>query len=114
MENKDFDVAKYYVQSGSFRRIIEAESDRNAAISAVQLAIEQVLPLDGDSRTAQKEPHGAEQKETYSVLSGKVLVSESGFDSSDRLELPTREVITAWNHLITTLDRLEQMIDSAV
>ena len=109
-------MTKYYVQSGSFRRVIEADTDRNAAISAVQLAVEQVLPpneIDSSQVTDSKSKVPTEAHQ-YAVLSGKLVVSESGFDSEKVVELSTKDVVSAWNQVVNTLDRLEKMLDSAV
>ena len=107
-------MTKFYVQSGSFRQVIEAETDRKAAISAVQQAIQQVLPIDESFTKPSKDRSSEDRPNTYAVLASKMVVSELGFDSNEALELPTREVVTAWNQLISTLDRLERMLDSAV
>lgn len=106
-------MTKYYVKSGTFRRVIEADTDRNAAISAVQMAVEQVLPMNNinSSETESKTPIEANQ---FVMLSGKVVISESGFDSEKVIELSTKEVVSAWNQFMNTLDQLEKMLDSAV
>lgn len=106
-------MTKYYVKSGTFRRVIEADTDRNAAISAVQMAVEQVLPMNNinSSETDSKTPIEANQ---FVMLSGKVVISESGFDSEKVIELSTKEVVSAWNQFMNTLDQLEKMLDSAV
>lgn len=106
-------MPKYYVQSGSFRRVIQADSNRQAAVSAVKLAIQQVVPIDDASET-DADPLALKTSDTYVVLSGKLSVSEAGFESPDAVELPTREVLNDWNRIVTTLDRLERMLDSAV
>jgi len=107
-------MPRYYVQSGSFRRVIQADSDRKAAVSAVKLAIQQVVPLDEVSGQAVSDHSSTKKRDAYAVMSGRLFVSEAGFESPDALELPTKEVITEWNRMLTTLDRLERMLDSAV
>tara|TARA_R110002049_G_scaffold50370_2_gene142976 strand:+ start:37178 stop:37501 length:324 start_codon:yes stop_codon:yes gene_type:complete len=107
-------MAKYYVQSGTMRSVVEAESSRKAALWAVHKAMLQVLPIedDGQQTPEMKSQHVTESG--VSVLAGKVSVSERGFDRSDAASLPTLEVVTQWNQMVTTLDRLERMLHRAV
>ena len=44
------------------------------------------------------------------VLSGKVTVSQRSFDGGDGTSMPTLEVVTQWNQMVMTLDRLERML----
>ena len=44
-------MAKYYVQSGTMRSVVEAESSRKAALWAVHQAMRQVLPIEDERRT---------------------------------------------------------------
>jgi hypothetical protein len=100
-------MAKYYVQSGTLRTVVQAESSRKAAIWAVHQAMQQVLPLDEEPAEAKRERIGSDRA---AVLSGKVTVSESGFDREESTTLPTLEVVTEWNQMVTTLDRLERLL----
>ncbi|MDC0295369.1 hypothetical protein OAL35_00780 [bacterium] len=101
-------MAKFYVQSGSFRRVIEAETNRNAAMWAVQKAIEQVVPF-ADTHGDSIESTEQSPETPYAVLSGKVTISDQGFDRDDACEMSTLDAMTEWNHLVTTLNRLEKM-----
>ena len=101
-------MATYYVQSGTMRKVVEAESTRRAAIWAVHNTMQQVLPIDDG---ADGSPQSKSQKSTQdgvAVLSGTVSVSPLGFDRVDASAYPTLEVVTEWNQLISTLDRLER------
>ncbi len=98
-------MAKYYVQSGTLRTIITAESTRKAAIWAVHQVMQQVFPIDGTCNEPEDTP--------ASVLSSNVRVSEQGFDRSDALVTPTLEVVSQWNEMVSTLDRLERMLHVA-
>ncbi len=103
-------MAKYYVQSGTMRNIVQAESIRKAALWAVHQAMQQVLPIedyDGQSPAAKGEQVA---QRGVVVLSGTVKVSELGFDHLDASIMPTMEIVTEWNQMVTTLDRLERML----
>ena len=101
-------MAKFYVQSGTMRSVVQAESTRKAALWAVHQAMQQVLPMESDDS-----PQLASEKVSQrgvAVLSGKVSVSERGFDGEDAATMPTMEVVAEWNQMVTTLDRLERML----
>jgi len=110
-------MAKFYVQSGNFRRVVAADSCRKAALWAVHEVMQQIMPTDQDSDTgmadrAASRHYGDEGAATsVTVLSGKVRVDERGFDRHDASELSTMEVIGEWNQMVMTLDRLQQMLD---
>lgn len=103
-------MAKFYVQSGTLRTIVQAESSRKAALWAIHQTMQQVLPMedDGDESPTTKSEKASRQGVT--VLSARVTVSERGFDNADAMTLATIEVVADWNEMVTTLDRLERML----
>ena len=101
-------MAKFYVQSGTLRRVVQAESSRQAALWAVHQVMQQVLPVDSD--TVGQTTSEAVSHRGVAVLSGKVTVSQRGFDGEDAATLPTMDVVAEWNQMVTTLDRLERML----
>jgi hypothetical protein len=98
-------MAKYYVQSGTLRTMISAESVGKAAIWAVHQAMQQVFPIDAASLQSDDKP--------TAVLSSVVRVSEQGFDRTDAIVSSTIEVVSQWNEMVSTLDRLERMLHRA-
>lgn len=102
-------MAKYYVQSGTLRCVVAAESPRGAALWAVQRAMQQILPVDPAASGAAAEDD-ATAGSTVIVLSGTIRVSERGYDGADTAALPTLEVVTEWNQMVNTLDRLENLL----
>jgi hypothetical protein len=101
-------MAKFYVQSGTMRSVVQAESTRKAAIWAVHQAMQQVLPMETeDCPQTTSEKVGSRG---VAVLAGKVSVSERGFDAEDASSMPTMEVVAEWNQMVTTLDRLQRML----
>ena len=42
-------MSKYYVQSGTMRTVVQAETTRKAALWAVHQAMQQVLPMEGNA-----------------------------------------------------------------
>ncbi len=103
-------MGKYYVQSGTMRSVVQAESARRAALWAVHQAMQQVLPMEDDSMESPQAKSEKVSRNGIAVLTAKVKVSERGFDSDDAATLATLDVVTEWNQLVTTLDRLERML----
>ena len=114
-------MAKYYVQSGNFRRVVSADSSRKAAIWAVHEVMQQIIPIESSNSQGESDSHDRrhQPRETHptpevdrtpiTVLSGKVRVNERGFDRQDAGEIPTMEVVAEWNQMVLTLDRLQRM-----
>lgn len=99
-------MAKFYIQSGNFRRVVAADSSRKAAVWAVHEVMQQIVPTE-DSPAL----HNSNQDDPKPVvvLSGKLRVDERGFDRFDAKELPTIEVVAEWTQMVMTLDRLQKM-----
>lgn len=98
-------MAKYYVQSGTLRTVVTAESAGKAAIWAVHQAMQQVFPMDDASPESDGKP--------TAVMAAALSVSEQGFDRTDAVVTPTIEVVSQWNDMVSTLDRLERMLHRA-
>jgi hypothetical protein len=103
-------MAKYYIQSGTLRTVVQAQSRRKAAIWAIHQAMQQVLPIDqaaGETPESKGESAGAAE---LAVLDAHVRISERGFDRDDASVLETIDALGEWTQLVTTLDRLERML----
>ncbi|WP_286763227.1 MULTISPECIES: hypothetical protein [Rhodopirellula] len=122
-------MAKFYVQSGTFRSVVAADSARKAALWAVHQVMQQVLPTDEDTdslsasatnetsaqKTSPNQATGTSSDRNdgstpVAVLDGRVRISERGYDRNDCAEMPTMEVVAEWNQMVLTLDRLQQMM----
>ncbi|MGV3486798.1 MAG: hypothetical protein ACO1RT_20450 [Planctomycetaceae bacterium] len=102
-------MAKYYVESGTLRCVVSAENARAAALWAVHRAMQQIMPLD-DPADATPELKQQRSREGVMVLGSTVRTSERGYGGTDGEQLPTFEVVTQWNQLVNTLDRLEGLL----
>lgn len=100
-------MGKYYVQSGTVRSIVQAKSNRCAAMWAVHQVMQQVLP--SEAHTPDIESDAGESREV-SVLSARISVNERGFDRRDSTEMQTLDVVTEWNQMVTALDRLDSLL----
>lgn len=103
-------MAKYYVESGTLRCIVAAENSRAAALWAVHRAMQQIMPLDESVDTTPELKQERARDCGVMVLGGTIRTSERGYGSSDSQQIPTFEVVTEWNQLVNTLDRLEGLL----
>jgi hypothetical protein len=103
-------MSKYYVQSGTIRTVVQADTTRKAALWAVHQAMQQVLPMEGNPADSNELRGDASGQEGIAVLSQRVRISERGFDRDDSTSLATMEVVSEWNEMVVTLDRLEKML----
>ncbi|ADB17262.1 hypothetical protein Psta_2593 [Pirellula staleyi DSM 6068] len=94
-------MAKYYVESGEFKLVCEAHTQRGAALWAVHRCLSQSLPfLGADESENDLQPRKR--------LDAKMQVNEVGFQRGDAKTYDTFELVTEWNHLMVALGRLEE------
>ena len=102
---------KFYVQSGNFRSVVQAESNRKAALWAVHRVMRQVLPIDQDDADVRPGAAPPDLEVTEAdCLASEISVSNRGFDRSDAVQLATMDVVSDWNQMVVTLERLEKML----
>ena len=82
-------MAKFYVQSGTMRRVVQADSRRKAALWAVHEALQQILPMEDTATESPEAKSESVSSQGIAVLSAKVSVSERGFEGSDATSHPT-------------------------
>jgi hypothetical protein len=103
-------MAKFFVQSGTLRTIIHAESAQKAAVWAIHQVLGQVLPLDpaveGKPWSSRPAEHGSQMHTLESI----VRVSDHGYDTGNIRQWETLQLVSQWNELVTTLNRLEKML----
>ena len=116
-------MGKFYVQSGTMRVVVQAQSSRKAAVWAIHQAMQQILPMAdsaGPANIAAAANAGPENRafeapaRQVEVLAAEVHVSERGVDREEASVIPTMDVVTEWNQMVTTLDRLERLLYPAV
>lgn len=101
---------KYYIESGTLRCIVSAQSARRAAVWAVHRAMAQIMPLDQASMFCPQEQGRRLDQQATMVLGESITVSQRGYRGSDAVSLKTFEVVTQWNELLNALDRLEELL----
>jgi len=103
-------MAKFYVTSGTFHEIVQAEDARTAALWAMHIALEKVVPVDDIEWLS------GEQKEDLDIADGlleldrKIWVSEAGFGRKDSGSFDSITILDEWNQLVMAVSRLESLI----
>lgn len=103
-------MAKFYVESGTVQLVTDADDDRGAALWAMHLCIEQVLPIcPSDPLSASEKGERIHQRGCY-VLDRTIRTSEKGFGREDAEVHDTGELFAEWNQLLTAMTRLERQL----
>lgn len=95
-------MAKFYVQSGNLKMVLQARDSRCAAIWAAHRKLSDTMPFLGDAEnqpTFQGEACG---------LAETIKVSQQGFDRRDAKVFDTLDIVSEWSRLLVALDRLTQ------
>ena len=102
-------MAKFYVQSGTLRAIVDSADAERAALWAVHTAMEQVMPLESDYGTAEKISNGPAD---MIALAETIELSELGFDREDCLRIDTFQAFQHWNQLLKAVEKLHSLLGS--
>ena len=105
---EDFTMAKFYVQSGTLRAIIDSADAERAALWAVHTAMEQVIPLDSADEVLVQ----GNGPNNMIALAETIQLSEIGFDRGDCLQIDTFEAFQHWNQLIQAVEKLQRIFPS--
>ena len=99
-------MAKFYVQSGTLRAIVNSADAERAALWAVHTAMEQVIPLDSvDEFLVQ----GMVGPTNMIALAETIQLSEVGFDCDDCLQIDTLETFQHWIQLLQAVEKLQRI-----
>ena len=102
-------MAKYYVQSGSCRMVLDAQDAEAAALTAMHSRLADLAFLyEADSEFTEPQRLDQVLMQALIELEATVLVSELGFDRSDAEAFETFELAVQWHQLACALIRLEK------
>ena len=101
-------MAKFYVQSGTLRAIVDSEDAERAALWAVHTAMEQVMPLESDHGSIEMI---ANSPSNMIALAETIELSEVGFDRDDCLRVDTFDAFQHWNLLLKAVEKLNTLLD---
>jgi hypothetical protein len=102
-------MAKYYVQSGTIRGVVDCYDAECAAVWAVNLVmLRSAESIDTDLESANVDVG-------LFALDDTVRISERGFDRSDCIEIDTHMAFVHWHQLRKAIemltDRMDEMLD---
>ncbi len=103
-------MAKYYVESGTMQLVTDADDDRGAALWAVHLCLEQVMPICPDDPLTPCEKSQRIRERGCYVLGETIRTSEKGFARNDAEVHDTAELFAEWNQLMVAMSKLEQRL----
>ena len=101
-------MAKFYVQSGTLRGIVDSEDAERAALWAVHTAMEQVMPLECEQASIEMNSNGPSN---MIALAETIELSEVGFDRDDCLRIDTFDAFQHWNLLLKAVEKLNTLLD---
>ena len=101
-------MAKFYVQSGTLRAIIDSQDAERAALWAIHSAMEQVMPLEGELEPIELIANGPTN---MIALAETIELSEVGFDRDDCLRIDTFDAFQHWNMLLKAVEKLNTLLD---
>lgn len=113
-------MAKFYVQSGSLRAIVDSADAERAALWAIHTAMEPILSLESDDsqlssassfeRNSHPQSQSSSQPHQHVALGETIQLSELGFDREDAMRVSTFEAFRHWNDLWFAMERLERAL----
>lgn len=103
-------MAKFYVESGEFRAVVDAQDAKAAALWAVHLAMEETTPLD-ELAVSDDQLDDLAFADDVTRLGMEICMSEVGFGRIDAGLEPTLDVMAEWNQLAMVMSQLDRFVD---
>ncbi len=102
-------MAKFYVQSGTLRAVVDSVDFDRAALWAVHRTMEQIAPLDDVEQTPESKALETMEKGLI-VLGENIQLSEVGFDDPNAVFVDTFEAFNEWYSLVRAIEKLERLM----
>ncbi len=103
-------MAKYYVQSGSVKVVMDAKDVTGAALWAIHSKLAELSFIyEGDEFTEEEQVDQV-LMQALIELDPTITVSELGFNRADAVFLETYEIAMQWHQLAKALTRLEDRL----
>ncbi len=104
-------MAKYYVQSGCVKMVMDASDVTGAALWAAHAKLAELSFIyEGDEFT-EEEQIDQVLMQALIELEPTISVSEKGFNRSDAVQLETYDIAMQWHQLAKALTRLEDRLN---
>ena len=99
-------MPKFYVQCGPVQRILQANSVEQAALAAIDHALQSHLWIYDDEQLTPGDCRDHLMLEALMHMEPVIKVSEQGFGRVDAVTVGTPETIIQWHKLIVGMQRL--------
>jgi hypothetical protein len=104
-------MAKFYVQSGNLKMVLQARDSRCAAIWAAHRTLGDSLPIVKETTVGEISTFESPAEEVTNSADGSRLgetirVSQRGFDRRDSTVYETLDIVSEWSRLLVALERL--------
>jgi hypothetical protein len=99
-------MAKYYIQSGSAKMVLDCEDADRAPLWFIHRAMESVSSVYEDETLEESRKLDTAIVESLIDLGATIDISELGFDREDSDKQDTLDVIMYWHQLMIALSRL--------
>ncbi len=103
-------MAKYYVESGTVKMVVEADDARGAALWTLHRCMEQVLPVCPDDPLMPDDKAERIEQRGCWVLGESISTCEQGFGRDDVQQHDTAEVFVEWNQLMMAVSSLQRRL----
>jgi hypothetical protein len=103
-------MAKFYVQSGSVRAIVDCYDSECAAVWAVNLVMERPEPKRDESKNELDESADV----GMFALDDHIQISEQGFDRHDSEQIDTHFAFLHWHQLKKAIAAIHQQFDDKI
>ena len=100
-------MAKFYVQSGSIRGIVDCYDSECAAVWIVNRVMNQIEPISDEAVY-----HGDEDTDVgMFALDDTIQISEQGFDRDDSEVIDTHMAFVQWHQLKRAIEAIHQQLN---
>ena len=103
-------MAKYYLQSGSAKLILDSEDSQRAALWLVHRVMESIGDVYEDTTLDDDRKLDSAIVESLLDLGVSIRVSEQGFDREDAESFETFDIVMYWHQLMIALSRLDRQL----
>lgn len=103
-------MAKFYVQSGLVSQLVSANDAYSAALWAMHLVMEDVVPVEEVDWLDENDVPEHGFADGLMKLGDEILVSEVGFGRDEAGRFDTADTLAEWNQLVIAMARLESLL----
>lgn len=98
-------MAKYYIQSGTARLVVDAQDEERASLWFIHRTLESIQPIYEDPSIDAQRKLDSTMTASLLDLDSSIFISEQGFDREDAAERDTLDTVLYWHQLMIALSR---------